>query len=149
MGLDGILNGTTNYILTRCEEGLTAAAALREAQEKGFAEKDTALDLSGRDAAQKLSVLASLVTGGWLKPDSFPVAGVESVESRDVAYARQRLPCARGPPTLRGQCCGPAVVPVSPTMIPLDHPLAAVRRQYNAPLSTASAAIYVLRQGVC
>ncbi len=67
LGLDGILNGTTNYILTRCEEGLSADAALREAQELGFAEKDPTLDVSGRDAAQKLSVLAGLVTGGWLK----------------------------------------------------------------------------------
>ena len=91
LGLDGILNGTTNYILTRCEEGLSAADALREAQEKGFAEKDPSLDLSGRDAAQKLSVLAGLVTGGWLRPESFPVSGIESVEARDVAYARERL----------------------------------------------------------
>ncbi|HAZ08548.1 MAG TPA: homoserine dehydrogenase [Elusimicrobia bacterium] len=144
LSLDGILNGTTNYILSRCEEGLSAADALREAQEKGFAEKDPALDLSGRDAAQKLSVLAGMVTGGWLKPESFPVSGIEPVETSDVAYARERLGKAvRLVASLRfrGSAAAPVVeAAVSPTLVPLDHPLAAVRRQYNALLvRTASA----------
>lgn len=144
LGLDGILNGTTNYILSRCEEGLPVDAALREAQEKGFAEKDPSLDISGRDAAQKLSVLAGLVTGGWLRPESFPVSGIETVTARDVAYARERLGKAvrlvaslrflGGPSTPRVEAG------VAPTLVPLEHPLAAVRRQYNALLvSTASA----------
>jgi homoserine dehydrogenase len=136
LGVDGILNGTTNYILTRCEEGLTAAAALKEAQEKGFAEKDPTLDVSGRDAAQKLSVLAGLVTGGWLKPNSFPVVGIEAVTARDVEYARERLGKAvRLVASLRftGSPAAPRVeAGVFPTMVPLGHPLAAVRRQYNA-----------------
>lgn len=144
LALDGILNGTTNYILTRCEEGLSAEAALREAQEKGFAEKDPSLDLSGRDAAQKLSVLAGLVTGGWLKPESFPVAGIETVTARDVAYARERLGKAvRLVASLRflGSAAAPRVeAGVAPTMVPLDHPLAAVRRQYNAILVTTASA---------
>jgi homoserine dehydrogenase len=144
LGLDGILNGTTNYILSRCEEGLSAAAALREAQELGFAEKDPSLDLSGRDAAQKLSVLAGLVTGGWLKPESFPVVGIEAVEARDVAYARERLGCAvRLLASLRfsGTRPEPRVeAGVFPTLVPLAHPLAAVRRQYNALLVHAESA---------
>lgn len=144
LGVDGILNGTTNYILTRCEEGLSAEAALTEAQELGFAEKDPALDLSGRDAAQKLSVLAGLVTGGWLKPESFPVVGIESVTARDVAYARERLGAAvRLVASLRfaGTASAPrAEAGVFPSLVPLGHPLAAVRRQYNALLvHTASA----------
>ncbi|MDE2509835.1 MAG: homoserine dehydrogenase, partial [Elusimicrobia bacterium] len=125
LGLDGILNGTTNYILTRCEEGLTAEAALKEAQELGFAEKDPALDLSGRDAAQKLSVLAGLVTGGWLKPESFPVVGIEAVTSRDVAYARERLGATvRLVASLRftGTATAPrAEAGVFPTLVPLGH----------------------------
>jgi homoserine dehydrogenase len=144
LGLDGILNGTTNYILTRCEEGLSAEAALKEAQELGFAEKDPRLDLSGRDAAQKLSVLAGLVTGGWLKPGSFPVDGIESVTARDVAYARERLGCAvRLVASLRfsGTTAAPrAEAGVCPTLVPLGHPLAAVRRQYNALLVHAQSA---------
>jgi homoserine dehydrogenase len=144
LGLDGILNGTTNYILTRCEEGLAADAALREAQELGFAEKDPTLDVSGNDAAQKLSVLAGLVTGGWLKPESFPVVGIEAVTARDVSYARERLGQAvRLVASLRfsGSAAAPRVeAGVFPSLVPLSHPLAAVRRQYNALLvKTASA----------
>jgi homoserine dehydrogenase len=143
-GVDGILNGTTNYILTRCEEGLSADAALREAQELGFAEKDPTLDVSGQDAAQKLSVLAGLVTGGWLKPLTFPVVGIEAVTARDVSYARERLGQAvRLVASLR--FAGSAVAPrveacVYPTLVPLGHPLAAVRRQYNALLVHAESA---------
>jgi len=142
--LDGILNGTTNYILTRCEEGLSASAALREAQQKGFAEKDPSLDLSGQDSAQKLSVLAGLVAGGWLKPGSFPVAGIEAIEARDVAYAREHLGrVARLLASLRfsGSEDSPTVeAEVSPALIPTDHPLAAVRHQYNALLAEAASA---------
>lgn len=144
LGLDAILNGTTNYILTRCEEGLSAAAALKEAQALGFAEKDPSLDLSGRDAAQKLSVLAGLVTGGWLKPESFPVDGIEAVEARDVAYARERLGCAvrlLASLSFSGTGSAPRVeAGVFPTLVPLAHPLAAVRRQYNALLVRAESA---------
>lgn len=144
LGLDGILNGTTNYILTRCEEGLSAADALREAQELGLAEKDPTLDLSGRDTAQKLSVLAGLITGGWLKPESFPVAGIGSIETRDVAYARASLGKAvRLVASLRfaaGSATPKAAAHVWPTLVPLDHPLAAVRRQYNALLVRAASA---------
>lgn len=144
LGLDGILNGTTNYILTRCEEGLSAEAALKEAQELGFAEKDPRLDLSGQDAAQKLSVLAGLVTGGWLAPGSFPVVGIQAVTARDAAYARERLGSAvRLIASLRfsGTPSAPRVeASVFPTLVPLGHPLAAVRRQYNAVLVRAQSA---------
>ena len=144
LGLDGILNGTTNYILSRGEEGAAPEAALKEAQALGFAEKDPSMDLSGQDAAQKLSVLAGLVTGGWLKPGTFPVAGIEAISSRDLSFARERLGMAvRLVASLRftGKTGAPAVeAAVAPTMVPMSHPLAAVRRQYNALLvHTASA----------
>ncbi|MEK7388181.1 MAG: homoserine dehydrogenase [Elusimicrobiota bacterium] len=144
LGLEGILNGTTNYILSRGEEGVSPAAALREAQELGFAEKDPTLDLSGQDAAQKLSVLAGLVTGGWLKPGSFPVEGIEAVTARDLSFARERLAMAVrlvGSLSFSGPSDSPSVsASVAATLLPLDHPLAAVRRQYNALLvRTASA----------
>jgi homoserine dehydrogenase len=144
LGVDGILNGTTNYILSRGEEGATPAQALAEAQELGFAEKDPAMDLSGQDAAQKLSVLAGLITGGWLKPGSFPVAGIESVTARDLTFARERLGmAARLVASLRfsGKANAPSVsASVAPTLVPLSHPLAAVRRQYNALLIHAASA---------
>ena len=144
LGIDGILNGTTNYILSRGEEGVSPDAALKEAQHLGFAEKDPTMDLSGQDTAQKLSVLAGLVTGGWLKPGSFPVAGIETVTARDLSFTRERLGmAARLVASLRfsGKPDAPAVsAAVAPTLVPLSHPLAAVRRQYNALLvHTASA----------
>jgi len=144
LGVDGILNGTTNYILSRGEEGLSPADALKEAQHLGFAEKDPGMDLSGQDAAQKLSVIAGLVTGGWLKPGSFPVAGIEEISARDIAFARERLGMTvRLIASLRfgtkgGAHCVDASV--TPTLLRLSHPLAAVRRQYNALMvHTASA----------
>lgn len=135
-GLDGILNGTTNYILSRCEEGATPAEALAEAQKLGFAEKDPSFDLSGRDAAQKLSVLAGQITGGWLRMKDIPREGIEKIEARDTAFARERLGRAvRLVGSLRFDWDGPVPLVSSgvfPTMVPLAHPLAAVRRQYNA-----------------
>jgi homoserine dehydrogenase len=81
-------------------------------------------------------VLAGLVTGGWLAPDSFPVAGIDSVERRDVAYARERLGrTVRLVASLRFAAGGggPRVeAGVAPTLVRLDHPLAAVRGPYNA-----------------
>ena len=144
LGVDGILNGTTNYILSRGEEGVSPQDALKEAQALGFAEKDPTMDLSGQDAAQKLTVLAGLVTGGWLKPGTFPVTGIESVSARDLSFARERLGMAvRLVASLRfaGKPGAPAVeAAVAPTLVPMEHPLAAVRRQYNALLvHTASA----------
>jgi len=144
LGVDGILNGTTNYILSRGEDGISPRDALKEAQILGFAEKDPTMDLSGQDAAQKLSVLAGLVTGGWLKPGTFPVSGIGSVTARDLSFARERLRMAvRLVASLRfsGKPGEPAVsAVVEPTMVPMGHPLAAVRLQYNAVLvHTASA----------
>ena len=136
LGVDGILNGTTNYILSRGEEGLSPEAALKEAQHLGFAEKDPTMDVSGQDAAQKLTVLAGLVTGGWLKPGSFPVAGIEAISARDISFARERLGMTvRLIASLRFATHGaaPSVdASVTPTLLKLSHPLAAVRRQYNA-----------------
>ncbi len=140
LSLDAILNGTTNYILSRCEEGLAPDAALEEAQRLGLAERDPRLDLSGRDAAQKLTVLAALVAGATPKPGSFPVAGIERVSARDAAFARERLGCAVrliASLTLDGES---AAASVGPVLVPLNHPLAAVRRQYNALLVRAESA---------
>ena len=75
----GILNGTTNYILSAMEEGQGYAAALRRAQELGFAEADPTFDVSGRDAAQKLVLLASIAFGARLGMKDVPAEGIERV----------------------------------------------------------------------
>lgn len=139
-GLHGILNGTTNYVLTRAEEGLTMGEALAEAQRLGFAEKDPSMDLSGRDTAQKLSVLASLVSGGWVKESQVACDGIERVETGDLDFCRKALGrVVRLVGTLRFD--GAEVeAGVAPTLVPLEHPLAAVRREYNAVLVRTSSA---------
>ena len=139
----GILNGTTNYILTRAEEGLSAAEALREAQRLGLAEKDPSLDLSGRDTAQKVSVLSSLITGSWIKTSRIACQGIESIERADVCFAREKLGMtARLIGTLRLSWKRPVRVEahVFPTLVPLGHPLASVRGEYNAVMVQTSEA---------
>ena len=87
--LVGILNGTTNVILTRMgADGLTYAAALKEAQDAGFAEADPTMDVSGRDAAQKLAILASIAFGRRVVEGQVHVEGVEAIDPVDLAFAR-------------------------------------------------------------
>jgi homoserine dehydrogenase len=146
----GVLNGTTNYILSAMERGAGAADALAEAQRLGFAEKDPSMDLSGRDTAQKVSVLAALLTGAALPPDRIAREGIERVEAEDVSFALgtlRRVPRLIGALRLdwRARAGGAAAgvkaeASVFPTLVPLDHPLAAVRGEYNAILIKASAA---------
>ena len=146
----GILNGTTNYILTRVEEGLAPEAALAEAQRLGFAEKDPSLDLSGRDTAQKVSVLAALLTGAGVPPERIATHGITGISAGDVAFAKSqlgRVPRLLG--TLR-LTWGPRVkleAHVFPTLVPMTHPLAAVRREYNAVLVKASSAADLMFYG--
>ncbi len=139
----GILNGTTNFILSRLEEGAPYAEALATAQRLGFAEKDPAFDVSGADTAQKLSVLAALLTGAPLDERRLPRQGIERVEAEDVRFAREALGRA---PRLLGALKiswgkSPRVAAhVAPTLVPLGHPLASVRDEYNAVLVRASLA---------
>ena len=87
--LVGILNGTCNVILTRMgANGWSYDRALKEAQDAGFAEADPTLDVSGRDAAQKLSILASLAFGVAVRERDVHVEGVDSIQPMDVAFAR-------------------------------------------------------------
>jgi homoserine dehydrogenase len=139
----GILNGTTNYILSAMERGVGAADALSQAQRLGFAEKDPSLDLSGRDTAQKISVLSALLTGAALDPERIAREGITAIEEQDVAFAREtlgRVPRLLGALRLRWGRTVQAEASVFPTLVPLDHPLAAVRGEYNAVLIKASAA---------
>lgn len=85
----GILNGTTNYILTEMiRRGRSFEAALKEAQEKGFAELDPAADLDGIDAARKICILADLCFGKHVRPEDVQATGIRSLTEADVEYAR-------------------------------------------------------------
>ncbi len=88
--LYGILNGTTNFILTKMsEEKVTLSTALKEAQQRGFAEREPYLDLSGKDSSHKLSVLATLITGRFFPAKSILTEGIEKISPEDLRYAAE------------------------------------------------------------
>jgi homoserine dehydrogenase len=144
----GILNGTTNYILSRMQsEGGDFADILADAQRLGYAEADPSTDVDGLDAADKISILASLAFGGRIKLEDVHCEGIRQVSAADIAYAQKLgfviklLAIARRPlPTDsgNGSFTRPAStenlleVRVHPTLVPKTHPLASVNGVYNA-----------------
>jgi len=88
--ISGILNGTTNYILTRMEHaGIDFDAALREAQDRGYAEQNPTADITGIDACRKIAILASIATGEYIDSRKIHTEGITAVTTSDMAYARQ------------------------------------------------------------
>ena len=83
----GMLNGTTNFILSNMEEGASYESVLQEAQEKGYAEPDPSLDVNGTDAAHKIGILAALAFNSGLPTPRFYVEGIEDIQSQDFTYA--------------------------------------------------------------
>ncbi len=128
----GIVNGTTNYILTRMtDEGCDFAEALAEAQARGYAERDPAADIEGQDAAAKIAILASIAFNSRVTRDQVYTEGISKVTAKDIAYARElgfRIKLL----ALAKQTHGSLEVRVHPTMILADHPLASVRGVFNA-----------------
>jgi homoserine dehydrogenase len=128
----GILNGTTNYILTRMEEeNLPFEVALKEAQERGYAEADPTFDIEGIDAAHKITILAGLAFGGFVPFNRVFVEGIKKVQTLDIklgkelGYSLKLLAIAK-----KGK--KGVEVRVHPTFIPLDNPLANVSGVFNA-----------------
>jgi homoserine dehydrogenase len=130
----GIVNGTTNYILTRMsEDQLSFEEALAQAQKKGFAEADPTLDVSGGDAAQKIGLLASLAFGCWITPAEILTEGITNVELKDIEFARDSGFAVKLVAQARMVETMPLVA-VYPALVPLDHPLAGVRNEFNGVL---------------
>jgi homoserine dehydrogenase len=128
----GILNGTTNYILTRMEsDDLEFDAALRLAQARGFAEADPSLDVEGVDAAQKLRILAELAFGP--EPVRLRVHGIGDVTRGEIEQARSRRCVVRHVASARRVAPG-LELRVERRELPESHPLAAVREENNAVL---------------
>jgi homoserine dehydrogenase len=118
----GVLNGTTNYILTSLEKGATYHEALEAAQRDGYAEADSSNDVDGIDAAQKLTILAAAAFGTWLPWESIPRRGIREVGSDDIALAR-RLSCRlKLVATAKRTPSGAITAAVAPAYVPLDHP---------------------------
>ncbi|HJB76499.1 homoserine dehydrogenase [uncultured Oscillibacter sp.] len=128
----GILNGTTNYILTRMvRAGATFADALQEAQEKGYAEADPTADVEGIDAGRKICILADLAFGRQMDPAAVPMEGISRLSLDDVRIAQRA--------GYRIKLLGRALrlgsgrtAYVAPHLVPEDHPLANVEDVFNA-----------------
>ncbi|HTZ50904.1 MAG TPA: homoserine dehydrogenase [Spirochaetia bacterium] len=132
--LVGIVNGTTNYILTRMSaDKLSFADALSQAQKKGFAEADPTLDVSGGDAAQKICLLASIAFGQWITPSQILCEGITSVELKDIEFARDSGFAVKLVAQAR-MSDGVPMTAVYPALVPFDHPLAGVRDEFNGVL---------------
>ncbi len=128
----GIVNGTTNFILTRmADHGSDFATALAEAQELGYAEADPTADISGADAASKASILASLAFATWVGPDQVYREGIADISPVDLAFAAELGYTVRLL-AIAQRTDGGVATRVHPAMVPLDHPLAAIRGATNA-----------------
>jgi homoserine dehydrogenase len=148
----GIVNGTTNYILTRMSEsGMAYAEALAEAQELGYAERDPSADVDGHDAAAKAAILASIAFRCDVHARDVARQGISSVSPVDIAFATQlgyvvkllavaeRLDAAS--PGRTNVDAPPEIsVRVHPAMLPSTHPLSAVRGAFNAVFVEGAAA---------
>lgn len=128
----GIVNGTTNYILTRMsEEQIDFATGLAAAQAAGYAESDPSADIEGFDAARKIAILASIAFNSRVTPDDVCIEGIACIKPEDINYARELgyviklLAIARAHDEA-------IEVRVHPTFLPQSHPLAAVQGVFNA-----------------
>lgn len=131
--IHGILNGTSNYILTRMEEaGMGYAEALDEATRLGYAEADPTLDINGWDAAHKTLILASLAYGFWVSSKEILVRGIEQVSGDDVCYAAELGYRIKLLATIDGSHPDGIGLRVVPTLIPTTHVLASVSGVFNA-----------------
>jgi homoserine dehydrogenase len=130
----GIVNGTTNFILTAmADEGLDYADALGEAQRLGLAERDPTADVEGHDAAAKAAVLAGLAFGSDVAGSDVPREGITSVRAVDVSFAERLGYVVKLLAVAELVDGGPDVsVRVYPAMVPRTHPLASVRGAFNA-----------------
>lgn len=130
----GIVNGTTNYILTRMEEeGADYDDVLREAQNLGLAERDPSADVDGHDAAAKAAILAALAFGSDVVDSDVHREGISGISAADVAYATRLGYSIKLLAIAELVDGGPEVsVRVHPAMIPKTHPLASVRGAFNA-----------------
>lgn len=128
----GIVNGTTNYILSRMTEcGLSYDKALQEAQEKGFAEADPTNDVCGYDAARKLAILGAIGFRANVTFDDVIVEGIEKIDQKDIQYARDMGYVIKLLAVALRQEEGISLN-VYPAMIPESHALASVSGSYNA-----------------
>lgn len=145
--IDGILNGTTNYILTQMNEnGTSFSDALKDAQAKGYAEADPTADVEGLDAARKIVILSSLSFGKSISPDRISCKGITDITAEDFEIAKALGFTIK----LIGhaeQLDGKIYASVAPRFVPLSNPLAHISDVYNGILVGANMLDKVLFYG--
>ncbi len=129
--VSGIVNGSTNYILTRLSEGLTYAEALQEAQQKGFAESNPALDVEGWDATNKLSILLVHAYGIVAAPSLLLRQGITRLHEKDAAYAAEKALKIKLVAQARKLSNGSVAAFVLPQFVKADSQLFNVSNEYN------------------
>ena len=136
----GIVNGTTNYMLTKMtQDGMSYADALKKAQVKGYAESDPTADVEGLDSARKIAILASIGFNMRISVSDVYVEGISHIDYCDIEYARdlgyiiKLLGVAKNDPEHGVSCC------VYPVMLPKKHPLAGINDVFNAVFVTGDA----------
>ena len=136
--LYGIVNGTCNYILTQMQEAsLSFKEVLKEAQKKGYAEKDPSFDVEGIDSAHKLSLMASLMSGQWVDYRKISVEGISALSHEDFKYAAE-LGYVIKLLAIAKEVDGELDVRVHPTLLEKKHPLANVSGVFNSIFVKAS-----------
>jgi homoserine dehydrogenase len=133
LGLHGIINGTSNYILTRmAEAGSDFSTALKEAKDLGYAEADDRLDVDGIDAGHKAAILCLLAYGFLPKFSEIPVEGIRQISSQDVSFAHQLGYVIKLLAMIKPVGSEQIEVRVAPTLLPARHPMASVHGAFNA-----------------
>ncbi len=136
----GILNGTTNYILTKMtKDNKDFKQALQEAQKEGFAERDPTLDIEGIDAQQKLSILCSIAFNSWIKPENIYCEGISHLDQQDIKYAKEEFGYVLKLLAVTKIVKGRIEARVHPTFISEGHLLTSVDNEFNAIYITGDA----------
>lgn len=130
--ITGIVNGTTNYMLTKMsEDGCEFDEVLKEAQDKGYAEKDPTADIEGQDAGRKIAILTSLIAGQQVDYEDVHTEGITHISATDIQYAKQMGRAVK----LLASCVQAGdtyTVMVAPFLLPNEHPLYSVNGVFNA-----------------
>ena len=130
--ITGIVNGTTNYMMTKMtQEGLEFDDVLKDAQAKGYAEKDPTADIEGHDACRKIAILTSLVCGRQVDYQDIPTEGISHISATDIKYAKKLGRVIKLLATSKEQD-GSYVARVAPYLLSSEHPLYNVNDVFNA-----------------
>lgn len=131
-GFEGILNGTSNYVLTRMQEGLSFAAAVAQAQQLGYAEADPSADVEGYDVRLKVVILANELLNAKLQISDVACSGISNISAEDIATASRNGQCWKLIGAAQRQADGSVQASVAARLLPLSHPLAGISGATNA-----------------